>query len=109
MPVIRPTPLTRRPGAIAPLTAISLIFLLGMAAFAVDMGWIVLIKSDLQSAADASALAGANALTNRFVEFNLAGVSNTTAGTTNAKQNTIIAQAKTDATAAAKNYASLNG
>ncbi len=49
-------------GAVAPLMALLLVPILGIVAFAVDMGWIVLAKSDLQKAADAAALAGAQQL-----------------------------------------------
>ena len=52
-----------RRGAVAPLAAILLVPLLGMVAFAVDSGWMVLARSDLQNAADAAALAGAQQLT----------------------------------------------
>src|SRR5262249_15735845 len=48
-----------RTGAVAPFVAILLIFLLGMVAFAVDMGYIVLVKQELQNAADSAAMAGA--------------------------------------------------
>ncbi len=49
--------------------------LLALTAFAVDMGYIVLIQSDLQNAADSAALAGANKLPNGFVQYNLPGQS----------------------------------
>jgi Flp pilus assembly protein TadG len=43
---------------VVPLTALLLIFLLGMVAFSVDMGYIVLVRQELQNAADSAALAG---------------------------------------------------
>ncbi len=50
-----------RRGAIAVLAAIFIIVMLGMVAFAVDLGYISMVKTQLQSAADAAALAGAAA------------------------------------------------
>lgn len=49
----------RRRGAVAALTAISLVALLGMAALAVDAGMLYVARTELQSAADAAALAAA--------------------------------------------------
>ncbi|MGA7228209.1 MAG: pilus assembly protein TadG-related protein [Acidimicrobiia bacterium] len=45
-------------GAALPFVAILLVLLLGMAAFAVDLGWLYLNGARLQRAADSSALAG---------------------------------------------------
>jgi len=53
-------PRSRR-GAIVVLAAILLVFMIGMIAFALDIGYIVLVRSQLQVAADAAALAGAAA------------------------------------------------
>src|SRR5262249_15500247 len=61
----------KRRGGVAPLVALLLVPLLGMAAFAVDMGYICLVKTDLQTAADAAALAGAEKLQTLFVQYNL--------------------------------------
>ena len=52
---------TRR-GAIIVLTAFLLIFLIGMMAFAVDLGYITLVRTEIQIAADACAFAGAGAM-----------------------------------------------
>jgi Flp pilus assembly protein TadG len=49
-------------GSVAIVAAIAMVVLLGMAALALDTGHLVLVKSDLQKAADAGALAGARAL-----------------------------------------------
>jgi Flp pilus assembly protein TadG len=49
----------RRRAATLPLTAILLIVLLGMVAFAVDSGYICWTRAELQNAADSAALAGA--------------------------------------------------
>lgn len=51
--------LARRRGAVVVLVALLLIPVFGFAAFAVDVGRICLVKSQLQIAADAAALAGA--------------------------------------------------
>jgi Flp pilus assembly protein TadG len=51
----------QRRGAIAVLAALLLILMAGMVAFAVDLGYVALAKTQLQAAADASALAGAAA------------------------------------------------
>lgn len=45
-------------GAVLPFVALMLVVLMGMAAFAVDLGWLYLQGSRIQRAADASALAG---------------------------------------------------
>jgi Flp pilus assembly protein TadG len=92
----------RRPGAVAPLTAILLIPLLGMMAFSVDMGWITHTQNELQSAADAAALAGASQLTDNFVTYYLPGQSSST-------KTSILNTAKTNATTYAKKYAGYNG
>ena len=89
----------RRAG-IAPLTALLLIPLLGLVAFAVDMGWIVLVQSDLQNAADSAALAGAGQLMNGFVSYNLPNQTN--------NQPTILSTAESSAKASAKQFAGLN-
>jgi Putative Flp pilus-assembly TadE/G-like len=49
---------SRDKGAALPFVAILLVLLLGMAAFAVDLGWLYLNGARLQRAADSSALAG---------------------------------------------------
>jgi Flp pilus assembly protein TadG len=89
-----------RRAAVAPLTAILLVPLLGMVAFAVDVGWIVLAQSDLQNAADSAALAGASQLMNGFVMYNLPNQ------TTN--QPSILSTAESGAKASAKQFAGLN-
>lgn len=49
-------------GAATVLVVLSLVALLGFAAMAIDLGFLVMKKSELQAAADAGALAGASAL-----------------------------------------------
>jgi Flp pilus assembly protein TadG len=92
---------TRRRGAIAPLTALLLIPLLAMVAFAVDLGWITHTQNELQAAADAAALAGAAQLPDGFVQYY-------TPGQTSAQQTTILNNATAAARTYAKNYASSN-
>jgi uncharacterized membrane protein len=54
--------LKHRRGAIVPLAAIFIVAIVGMIAFAVDCGMITLARTQLQSAADAAALAGVDTL-----------------------------------------------
>lgn len=49
-------------GAISVLIALSIVVLLGMGALAIDVGHLSVVKSELQKAADAGALAGARGL-----------------------------------------------
>ncbi len=49
---------TNRSGHIAVLTALLLIVILGMLAWAIDIGWICMTKTQLHAAADSAALAG---------------------------------------------------
>ncbi len=51
-----------RRGAVLVLVAFMMVALIGVAVFAVDLGWIVANRTQLQSAADAAALAGASTL-----------------------------------------------
>lgn len=55
---------SRRRGTVIVLMALLMVFVLAMIAFAVDIGWIALVKSQLQVAADAGAHAGAGELGN---------------------------------------------
>jgi Flp pilus assembly protein TadG len=52
----------RRKGAAAVTVTISLPFLIGFAALSIDMGYLYNVQSELQAAADSSALAGASGL-----------------------------------------------
>ena len=45
-----------------PLAAIGLLTLLGFAALAIDVGYLFVVRNELQNAADAAALAGAGKL-----------------------------------------------
>src|SRR5262245_9142439 len=69
-----PTTTQRRRGAVVPLFAILLVPLIGMLAFSIDIGWIALVKTDLQTAADAAALAGAEKLQALYVNYQAAGL-----------------------------------
>jgi Flp pilus assembly protein TadG len=53
---------TPRRGAVLPLTAILIVFVVALIAFAVDLGWIMTVRTQLQSAADSAALAGTRQL-----------------------------------------------
>ena len=53
---------TRRRGAMLVLVAFMMVVVFGVAVFAVDLSWIVTNRTQLQSAADAAALAGAGTL-----------------------------------------------
>jgi hypothetical protein len=64
----RSTKPTRR-GAIVPLTAILLIPITGMMAFAIDLGYIVMARAELQNAADSSALAAVEQLQPYYVQY----------------------------------------
>jgi Flp pilus assembly protein TadG len=88
-----------RRGAVTPLIAFLLVPFTGMIAFAIDIAWIVQSRSDLQSAADAAALAGAEQLMNGCVQYNLPGQT---------LQSTILTTAETSAKTYAKNFASYN-
>jgi Flp pilus assembly protein TadG len=55
----------RRTGAVIPLVAILTVFLLGMVAFGVDLGYIAVTQKEMQNAADAAALAGTSQLHDR--------------------------------------------
>jgi hypothetical protein len=72
-----------------------------MTAFAVDMSWLVLARSELQNAADAAALAGANRLGDNYVLFSLKTQ-------TAANKTALIKDAVSTAKASAKTYAAAN-
>ena len=65
-----------RRGAIVPLTALLLVVLLGMLAFAIDLSYASEVESELQNVADAAALAGAGKLQELFVQYNSPGQTN---------------------------------
>jgi Flp pilus assembly protein TadG len=53
---------SERGGVIVVLTTVLLVFLLGVVAFAIDIGFVANVRSELQAATDAAAFAGAGAL-----------------------------------------------
>jgi Flp pilus assembly protein TadG len=59
---------TRR-GAIAPLAAVSLVLLLAMVAFSIDISYVGLTRAQLQNAADSAALAGVQQLMDNLPLF----------------------------------------
>lgn len=83
--------LTSRSGAILPLVLISLVGLLGFVAFAIDLGMMVVARTQAQSAADSAAMAGARALDGDTANNNNSSNAITTAITT-ATQNTLLSQ-----------------
>jgi Flp pilus assembly protein TadG len=98
----------RRRGAIAPLTAVLLIPLLGMIAFAVDLGWITHTQNELQSAADAAALAGAGQLPDNFDAYYMIAQNGQSISNQNASRAAILTTTQGNATTYAKKYAGYN-
>ncbi len=77
-------PNERRRGAIAVLAAVFMVIVIGMIAFAVDVGYLEVARTQLQAAADAAALAGAATANQSRSEMEAAAIgiatSNTAAG-----------------------------
>jgi Flp pilus assembly protein TadG len=90
-----------RKGVILPLSALLVVVILGMAAFSVDIGYVIFVESELQNAADASALAGAAALMNPYVQYSYPNQ-------TSSAKATILASAISSATSEAQRLAALN-
>ena len=88
-----------RRGAVVPLVAMLIVPFTGMVAFAIDIAWIVQSRSDLQNAADAAALAGAEQLMNGFVQYSLPGQT---------RKSTILTAAETSAKTYAKSFSGYN-
>src|SRR4051794_33035924 len=88
-------PWSRRVAGVAPLTALLLIPLLAMMAFAVDIGWIAMTNEELQNAADAAALAAAEQLPSYYVQYYTPGGDRASA----------LGSAQAQATLFARNYA----
>jgi Flp pilus assembly protein TadG len=63
----------KRRAAVAPMAALLMAFLVGMLAFSIDIGYICSVQAELQDAADAAALAGAQQLQNLYVAYNFPG------------------------------------
>ncbi len=90
---------SHRRGTITVLVALLSVPFLAMVAFAVDIAWIVQSRSDLQNAADAAALAGAEQLISGFVQYELPGQT---------LQATILTASESTAKTYAKNFAGYN-
>src|SRR3984893_12192304 len=58
-----------REGVILVLRALLLVVILGMASFSIDIGYMIYVESELQNATDASALAGAAALMQPYLQY----------------------------------------
>lgn len=97
----RPMKSTRR-GAIIPMTALMLVILIGMVAFAVDTSYVVMTQSQLQNSADAAALAGAQQLVTNYPIYAAPGQSAN-------NKSSLAASAATAARATAKTYGAANG
>ena len=96
---IRNSTATPRPGAIAPMTALLMVPLCGMAALTVDTSHLVWTQTELQSAADAAALAGADPLMNGWVKYYTPGQTG---------QSTILSTSEANARTYAKNWVAKN-
>jgi Flp pilus assembly protein TadG len=92
-------PDSSRRGAVAVLFVFLLIPLLGILALAIDAAWIAQTKTELQNAADAAALAGAQKLMSGYVMYNMPRQNN---------QATILSTAEADATASVRQIANHN-
>ncbi len=66
----------RRRGAITPLTGLLMTFLVALLAFAIDLGYVATVQAQLQNAADAAALAGAEQMQNLYVQYYAPGQGN---------------------------------
>ncbi len=58
-----------RRAAIIPMAAILMTMMVGMLAFSIDIGYICAVEAELQNAADAAALAGAQQMQSPFVSY----------------------------------------
>lgn len=90
-----------RPGAVTPLVAILMVFFMAVIAFAVDLGYIILVQSDLQNAADSASLAGAHPLMQGYVKYSLPNQAPE-------EKQAILTQTLADARAKAREYAGYN-
>jgi Flp pilus assembly protein TadG len=78
----------RRRGSIVPLSVLLMVPLLGLLAFTIDVGYIAWVATDLQTAADAAALAGAEQLQELYVQYTLPGQADKAGILTRATTNT---------------------
>ena len=89
----------KRRGAIAPMMALLLIPMTAAVAFAINLSYLTGTKAELQNAADAAALAGAEQLMNGFVQYALPQQSN---------QSGLVSSSQSSATSSAQRFASYN-
>ncbi len=83
--MLRPlAPCSRRRAAVLPLTVLMSVVLLGFVALAVDLGYIMVVRAELQNAADAASLAGTSQLLDKEL---LKGASNETTAMSSAMSN----------------------
>jgi len=88
-----------------PLTAVLLIPLVGVLAFALDLGYVGMSRAELQNAADSSALAAAQQLIPYYTQYYLPGTSPLNQAMTQA---TVLGNAETSAKNAASTYAAFH-
>ncbi len=62
-------PSRKRPATVMPLAALLMTFLVAMLAFSIDIGYVCAVEAELQDAAGAAALAGAQQLQSAFVAY----------------------------------------
>ncbi len=100
--MIRPSTRRSNPqGAVLGLTVLLAVLIVGMAAFAVDIGYIVYVQSQLHNAADAAALAGVAQLMQPYVQYNYPNQSA-------ARKAQILSNAVASVRTAAQQYAGFN-
>lgn len=92
----------RRPGAIAPMAAMKLVFLIMLVALAVDISWIALASMELQNAADAAALAGTDKLMENYILYHMPKQSES-------QKTYLLNQGMANARNVAKEFAAKNG
>jgi hypothetical protein len=89
----------RRRGAVLPIVAVCLVGLMGFIALAIDIGMMVVARSQCQNAADVAALAGARTLDGKSANNNLSAATSmaVSAATANTVLNAPIAAAQVTA------------
>ncbi len=98
----------RRLGGITPLAALLMVVLVGMLAFSIDMGYVVTVRAELQNAADAAALAGAQQLQTLYVSYYSPGQTNKLAYYQTATGSTVGPNGETPPLTSAQQFALKN-
>jgi Flp pilus assembly protein TadG len=98
----------RRRAAVTPLAALFMVVLVGMLAFSIDMGYIVAVRGELQNAADAAALAGAQQLQTLYVSYYSPGQTQQQAYYQTATTNTAGPNGETPPITSAQQFAAYN-